>query len=70
MIVYGLNRLPLAQESNEELALPTQAQAALEAAATAVPAHVRAEGSGEVDADADLAMQPLDDDDNPPLIKK
>ena len=62
MIVYGMNRLPLAQESNEELALTTGAQAALEATSTAVPTHVRAEGSGELTTE--------DEDDSQVIIKK
>ena len=73
MIVYGMNRLPLAQESNQEPALPTEAQAASGTVSTAVPTHVLAEGSGgELAADADLlgAVQPSDEDDSRPPIKK
>jgi hypothetical protein len=73
MIVYGMNRLPLAQESTQELAPAAEPQAASGTASTAVPAHVLAEGSaGELAAGAELrgAMRPSDEDDNRPIIIK
>jgi hypothetical protein len=68
MIVYGMNRLPLAQESNEELALTTGAQSASGTSA-AVPTHVAAEGSGGENT-VDGGMHTEDEDDSRPPIKK
>lgn len=68
MIVYGMNRLPLAQESNEELALTTGAKAASGTTA-AVPTHVAAEGSGGKNT-VDGGMQTEDEDDSRPIIRK
>lgn len=69
MIVYGMNRLPLAQESNQELPPGAEPQAA-----SAVPAPVLAEGSGgELVGDSSMlgVMKPYDEDDTrPPIIKK
>lgn len=75
MIVYGMNRLSLAQESTQTLApaLAPELEGARETALAAVPATVLAEGSGgEQVAKPSVhgGMEPADEDDKPPYIPK
>ncbi|HWN69599.1 MAG TPA: hypothetical protein VNM90_18285 [Haliangium sp.] len=70
MIVYGMNRLPLAQDSNQNAdpAFAPGLEGASEIALAAIPAPVMAEGSSELVAETD-AMRPCDEGDNPPIKK-
>jgi hypothetical protein len=78
MIVYGLNRLPLAQESTQDLATATAAalvpetKAAAGTSSAAVTAPVLAEGSGSeraAVAGKGGSVRPADEDDKEPIKK-